>query len=516
MEHEEKAPSLVPVDPYRELFEHSADAILIIEGETFVDCNQATVELLRYDDRQALLSTHPSEISPPTQPDGRDSREKAGEMIATAFAEGSHRFEWVHLRADGTPIPVEVLLTAVQRGDKRILHVVWRDLTVRKGLEEQLRHAQKMEAIGRLAGGIAHDFNNMLVAIIGNSELLAMELEDRPELLGLAKEITHAGDRAAVLVRQLLTFSRKQEIRPEVVDVGELIAKLHTFLERLIGEDVTLIRVPATEEISVKIDPGQLEQLLINLVTNARDALPTGGTITIEVRRADLGGEEIGAAGGLEAGSYAVLSVSDTGVGMDAETARRAFDPFFTTKDVGKGTGLGLATVHGIAMQSGGSATLYSVPGRGTTVKVSLPISLTSVFAVPRSTAELPTEGGDETILVVEDEASVSNLVMRVLGGKGYRLLKALNGEQAIAVWNENEGKIDLVLSDVVMPVMGGPEFVKALRESGNDPHVLFVSGYTSNALAALTDAGMDLDLLEKPFSAAELAGRVRLALDRK
>ena len=506
--------SRLQVDPYRELFERSADAILIIEGETFVDCNQATVDMLRYDERAHLLRTHPSELSPPTQPDGRDSREKANEMIAIAFERGSHRFEWAHLRADGVVIPVEVLLTAVQRDGQRILHVVWRDLTERKALEEELRHAQKMEAIGKLAGGIAHDFNNLLVAILGNSELLTSSLVDRPDQLALVSEITRAGERASSLVSQLLTFSRKREVHSSVFDTNALLSHLQSFLQRLIGEHIRLVTIPASESVCVRMDPGQFEQLVVNLVTNSRDALPAGGTVTVEVRRLELTAEVVGSFGELEPGSYAILSVSDNGIGMHEEVASRAFEPFFTTKEIGKGTGLGLATVYGIAKQAGGIAEIYSAAGKGATVKVALPLATGEEQLAPLCPAVLPTEGGQERILLVEDERAVSDFVLRVLESKGYRLQFAKNGAQALRLWQEAQEPIDLVLSDVVMPVMSGPELVRQIRQQGGSPRVIFTSGYTNNALAALEEHGDEIDLLEKPFSARELIGRVRLALD--
>ena len=453
-------------DPYRELFERSADAILIIEGDTFVDCNQATVELLGYENRAQLLETHPSELSPPTQPDGRDSFEKANEMIAIAFENDSHRFEWDHLRADGVIVPVEVLLTAVQRGDQPILHVVWRDITERKELEHQLRHAQKMEAVGRLAAGIAHDFNNLLVPIIGNAELLSMELADRPDQVALLAQIGSAGQRASSLVRQLLTFSRKHTAQPQTVDLNEVVATLRDFLERLLGGHVKLVATQAAAPALIEIDPGQLEQVIVNLVTNARDAMPSGGTISIEVRRTTVGSLEEGAFGDLEPGHYAVLSVSDTGMGMDEATVQKAFDPFFTTKELGRGTGLGLSTVFGISRQARGGASIWSVPGKGTTIKVALPISASERAPLPIQSEDGAICGGSETILVAEDEPAVSDFVLKVLGDNGYRLLLARDGAGALALWERHAGEIDLLLTDVVMPGLGGPELVRRLRQS--------------------------------------------------
>jgi PAS domain S-box-containing protein len=270
---------------YRELFERSADANLIIDGDTFVDCNEATVKMLRYADREELLQTHPSELSPEFQPDGRISYEKANEMMAKAFAKGSHRFEWNHQRADGEVFPVEVLLTSVPYGDRHVLHTAWREITDRKRLEEELRHAQKMEAVGKLAGGIAHDFNNILVAIMGYAEILRDGLLDRPELVEDAEEIIRASEKAATLTAQLLAFSRKQDLKPEVIDLDIVVGHLTGMIRRLIGEDIEMVLNSAGVPLPVKVDPGQLEQVILNVVANARDAMIDGGTLTIKTTR---------------------------------------------------------------------------------------------------------------------------------------------------------------------------------------------------------------------------------------
>ncbi|MCZ7685960.1 MAG: ATP-binding protein [Sandaracinaceae bacterium] len=413
-------------DPYRELFERSADAILIIEGETFVDCNEATVRMLRYESREQVLETHPAQLSPPTQPDGRDSYEKANEMIALAFQKGSHRFEWEHVRANGEVFPVEVLLTAVQRGDERILHVVWRDITERKQLEAHLRQSQKMEAIGKLAGGIAHDFNNLLVAIICHSELLHEALADRPELQEQVDEIRKAGDRAAALVRQLLTFGRKRELMPRVIDLNVVLGEMHKLLRRLIGEHVQLSTVLDDEPVLVMVDPVQVEQVVINLATNARDAMPRGGTLTIAVQRTVV--SEGAGPPELEPGPYAVLAVSDTGVGMDEATAQRAFEPFFTTKELGEGTGLGLSTVYGIARQSGGTVQVSSRPGGGTTMEVLLPVASDDTRSARSIDASLPVRGGARRSSSWRTRRRSPASWCAVLRERGYRVLLARDG----------------------------------------------------------------------------------------
>ncbi|MCK5378806.1 MAG: response regulator [Acidobacteria bacterium] len=500
-------------DPYRELFERSADAILIIKGGQFVDCNQSTVDMLHFDNRDQVLQTHPSELSPPTQPDGRDSREKADEMIALAFEHGNHRFEWDHRRADGEVFPVEVLLTVAGEDDEKILHVVWRDITERKQLEEQLLQSQKMEAVGQLAGGIAHDFNNLLVAIIGHSDLLETSLSDRPDLLGRIHQIQRAGTRAAALVRQLLAFSRKQRVHQRVIDLNALLVDLEQLLQRLIGEDIRLTVVPADETMPIKVDPGQIEQVIVNLVTNARDAMPEGGAIDVTIKPVWLTETPPGSSLAIQPGRFAVMSVRDTGAGMDDETISRAFEPFYTTKEVGKGTGLGLSTVYGIIRQDHGTVVISSAMDHGTTLDIFLPIAAGPLSAGEnRSNPRVP--GGSETILVVEDEETVATLVTNVLEANGYTVLNAKDGLDALGIWELSDAPIDMVLTDVVMPNMGGVELIQELKEGGFVPKVLFMSGYTSLAPDRLARLDEKAALIEKPFSPKQLIERVREVLN--
>lgn len=499
--------------PYRELFQRSADAILIIKDGHFVDCNESTVKMLRFKNRDQVLQTHPSELSPPTQPDGRDSRKKADEMIALAFEHGNHRFEWDHRRADGEVFPVEVLLTAAGERDEQILHVVWRDITERKQLEEQLLQAQKMDAVGQLAGGIAHDFNNLLVAIIGHSDLLESGLEDRRDLLARVHQIQQAATRAAALVRQLLAFSRKQRVQQRIIDLNALLLDLEQLLHRLIGEDVRLDVVPFHEILPIKVDPGQLEQVIVNLVTNARDAMPDGGTINVTVEQVTLTETPPGSSIKIQPGRFAMLIVQDTGTGMDEDTIARAFEPFFTTKEVGQGTGLGLSTVYGIIRQDQGAVTIASGPNEGTTLKAYLPIS-GGPLSTDKGEVRHKAQGGHETILLVEDEETVASLVTNVLEASGYRVLGAVDGLDALGVWELNDGPIDMILTDVVMPNMGGVELIKELRASGFAPKVLFMSGYTNLAPDRLNRLEEKAALIEKPFSPNQLIERVREVLN--
>jgi PAS domain S-box-containing protein len=502
-------------DTYRALFEQSADAILIIDGDRFVDCNQATVEMLRYASKEELLRTHPSQLSPATQPDGRDSFTKANEMIAIAFEQGSHRFEWDHRRADGEVFPVEVLLTAVPYGDRSILHVVWRDITERKQLEAQLRQTQKLEAIGKLAGGIAHDFNNLLVAILGNAELLAGQVEGRADLLDLVNEVRSAAERAADLTRQLLTFSRDQLIRPRPVDLELTMERLEKLLRRLIGEDVGLVTEHAGGPLVVHADPGQVEQVVVNLVTNARDAMPAGGTVTVALREVVLDRASVVALGALSTGRHAELTVTDTGTGMPPEVVKKAFDPFFTTKPVGQGTGLGLATAFGIVRQSGGTICIESEAGQGTVVRVLLPLVAAEESADEPALHETPpARGQGETVLVVEDEPAVIAFVVRLLLEHGYQVLCATNGREALELYGRHGDEIDLVFTDTVMPEMGGPELVARLRDQPRPPRVLMTSGYIDSSRTRAAHQVQPGELLDKPYRPDELLRRVRQALD--
>ena len=503
-------------DPYRELFERSADAILIIEGETFIDCNAAAVKMLRYSNKAEVLQTHPSELSPPTQPDGRPSFEKANEMISIAFEQGSHRFEWDHKRGDGEVFPVEVLLTAVEEPGRQTLHVVWRDITERKRLEEELRQALKMEAIGKLTGGIAHDFNNLLVAVLGHADLLREMLTDWPQATDHVNEISDAGNRAADLVRQLLAFGRRQQLLPSALDLNGLTRDLLRLIERLIGEDVTLVLDLTADPIPIKADNSQLSQVLLNLAANSRDAMPDGGQLTIETRRVDAHRARKRLGQELPEGEYAALSVTDTGCGMDSATADRAFDPFFTTKATGEGSGMGLATVYGIVKQSGGVIGLRSAVGHGTRVEILLPLTTDPIPArAPRLDSSSDLDRGNELILVVEDEEVVAKLILRALESRGYRVLTCETGVEGLEAYLEQHDEIDLVLTDVIMPRMSGPRLVAELRKREYEPRVLFMSGYTDESLDGLHEMGEEVEVVEKPFDGSTIAHRVRQALDR-
>ncbi|MBK8166757.1 MAG: response regulator [bacterium] len=504
-------------DLYRQYFERTGDAFLIIEGDRFVDCNEATVRMLRYRTRDDLLQTHPSELSPELQPDGRRSFDKANEMMALAFEGGSHRFEWDHQRANGEVFPVEVLLTSVPTAGRAMLHVVWRDLTERRRLEAELVQAHKMEALGRLSSGIAHDFNNLLVAIIGNSELLLADLGDLPDQQASAAEILKAGRRAADLVGQLLAFSRKQVLRPQTIDLAATVADMADLLRRLLGEGVETAIEPGDRPLWVRADPGQVSQVALNLAANARDAVRPGGRfrlavapVTVDERTPDLQDP-------LPPGPYVALIAEDDGEGIAAADLPRIFDPFFTTKPAGRGTGLGLATVYGIVRQSGGSVAVASTPGRGTRFCIYLPQATPATLngnARGAGVATQPASGAH--ILLVEDEAATSRLVRVMLERAGYRVTVVADGERALAVLAEAGDGIDLLLSDIVMPGMDGVALVRRAREALPALPVLLTSGYPAEFLAGSAGLPFVADLLQKPFSAQELAQRVAAALGER
>ena len=380
--------------------------------------------------------------------------------------------------------------------------------------EEQLRQSQKMEAVGQLAGGIAHDFNNLLTAITGYSELGLRNLDSENPLYSKLTEIKKAGDRAASLTRQLLAFSRKQILQPKVLDLNAVIPEMQKMLRRLIGEDIVLETVLDRSLGQVKADPGQIEQIVLNLCVNARDAMPGGGRLTIETRNVSLQQPYRNQQVQIRAGEYVMLSVSDNGCGMDAETQARIFDPFFTTKELGKGTGLGLSTVYGIVKQSEGTVWVYSEAGKGTTFKIYLP-RVDEVTQTPGQAITLsPVPRGHETILVVEDENIVRALTTEILEKHGYRVLSAANGAEGLRTCLEFNGRIDLLITDVVMPQMSGRELAEQFALTRPETRVLFMSGFTDDAIVRHGVLDDDVFFIQKPFSPDALAIKTRFVLD--
>jgi signal transduction histidine kinase len=379
-------------------------------------------------------------------------------------------------------------------------------------LQDQVRHAQKMEAIGRLAGGVAHDFNNLLTVITGYSELLlgAGALNDFTR--SALDEIKKASERGGALTRQLLIFSRKQKLLPKSVNLNDLVANMEKMLVRLIGEDISLVSVLRPDLGLVRADVGLFEQVLMNLVVNARDAMPQGGKVTIETSNINLNTPQVD----LSPGPHVLLAVSDSGIGMDAETQSHIFEPFFTTKEAGKGTGLGLATVYGIVKQCSGAITVYSEPGRGTTFRIYLPRvdqAIEEVSEQPRTVGSL---NGSENVLVVEDDPEVRQLICEILRAKGYQVLESTRGDEAIRIAQSFRDPLPLVVADVILPEMSGPDVVRQVREAKPGIRAIFISGYTDEAVLRHGMVEPGTAFLSKPFVPEDLARKVREVLIAK
>ncbi len=377
--------------------------------------------------------------------------------------------------------------------------------TEREKLEAQLREAQRMEAIGRLAGGIAHDFNNLLSVILCSTGFAIEESKDDDRIKDELREVEKAAERAAALTRQLLAFSRKQVLQPVELNLNRIVTGVEKMLSRILGEDIDYVQVLVPDLGVVLADPGQVEQVLMNLVVNARDAMPTGGKLTIETSNVDLDAEYAADHVAVEPGAYVLLAVTDTGCGMDEETKARIFEPFFTTKGLGKGTGLGLSTVYGIVKQSGGNIRVYSEPEHGTTFRIYLPRVETAVAVAPMVKAVVTSTRGTETVLVVEDEEAIRSITSRILGMSGYAVLTAATADEALLLCESRQGEIHLLLTDVVMPQMGGrglAERVSALRRGIK---VLYMSGYTDDAIAHHGTLAPGAHFIAKPFGAADL-----------
>jgi PAS domain S-box-containing protein len=418
--------------------------------------------------------------------------------------------ERVEIYVDGLKIWFSLSVFSTGKG---FFVAVFDNVTERRKLEDQFRQSQKMEAVGRLAGGVAHDFNNLLTVINGYSELLLRQIGENSPLRKEVDEIRKAGDRASMLTQQLLAFSRRQVLQPKVLDLNSAVSGMATMLRRLIGEDIDLRILPGEGLGRVKADPGQVEQIILNLVVNARDAMPGGGRLSIETSNTFLDGTFSSKHPYAVTGPHLLLAVSDTGVGMSEDTQAHLFEPFFTTKETGKGTGLGLSTVYGIVEQSQGYIHVYSELGKGTTVKIYLPRVEGEDETV--SPVSAPAPHGTETVLVAEDNAQVRDFVTRVLSAKGYRVLSASEGFEALRLCGECADPVDLLVTDVVMPRMGGRELASRVETAKPGVRVLFVSGYTEDAISHHGILEEGLQFLQKPFTTDALLRKVREVLDR-
>ena len=446
---------------------------------------------------------------------GETSEQEYKQLWETITSGKEWKGEFRNRKKNGKLYWEEAIISSIKNEENRITHFlkVAEDITERKNLENQLLQAQKMEAVGRLAGGIAHDFNNLLTVITGYCNLLLDGLDDDSPLRNDLEEIKKAGNRATSLTGQLLAFSRKQVLQPKVLDLNALIGDMEKMLHRLIGEDIELATVLNKNPGRIKADPGQIEQVIMNLVINAKDSMPKGGKLTIETGNVYLDEEYSEQHVAVIPGNYIMLAITDTGTGMDRETLVKIFEPFFTTKEKDKGTGLGLSTVYGIVKQSGGYIFAYSEVSSGTTFKIYLPQWRETFEKGRQESASVETLKGSETVLLVEDEDSVRNLTRRVLRKHGYTVIEAAGGKQALEICREYPGEIHLLLTDVIMPRMGGKELSEELIRRYPDMKVLFVSGYTENAILNHGVLKEGINFLQKPFSPVVILKKVREVL---
>jgi PAS domain S-box-containing protein len=502
---------------YRKVVETSTDLVVLIELDgTIAYVSPSSREILGAEPETLVGTAYADSIHP-------DDFGATIEALRIVHSGGRVSPTVARVRhADGTWVLMEGVPAPVlgEDGEPELVLAVVRDVTERErqaeeraGLQEQLRQAQKMEAIGRLAGGIAHDFNNLVTAITGYGELALAQLPEEGPVRRHVEEMRRAGERAAELTRQLLAFSRKQVLQPKVLDLNDGVRGMEDMLRRVLGEQVDLSTRLDPALGQTKADPGQIEQVLLNLAINARDAMPRGGQLTIETANAELDEAFVAAHVGAIAGDYVMLAVRDTGTGMDRETLERVFEPFFTTKPLGEGTGLGLATVYGIVKQTGGSVWAYSEVDHGTTFKVYLP-RVWEQARVEHEPQERPSLGGSETVLLVEDEDIVRSLVSEMLTSAGYRVLAAPDGASALATAGEFRGQIDVLMSDVVMPGMSGQELAGHLVRVRPGVRVLFTSGYTEDAISGHGVLSPGTAFLEKPFTSGQLGEKLRALLD--
>ena len=512
---------------YRRLFEAAKDGIVILDADTgdVADVNPFAIELLGYS-REELLGKKLWEIDPL----------KDAEAIQSGLQElqqkGIVRYPDLPLTTkDGQRMEAEVVGNVYREAGKKVIQFNIRDITARKRAEEalrvneeQLRQALKMEAVGRLAGGVAHDFNNLLEAILGYGDLMLNRLKKdeplfKPEFVDLAvacrkdvQEILKAGAKAAALTRQLLAFGRKQVLQTKVLDLNAVVTDINEMLRRVISEDIELISNLDPALGRVKADPGQIEQVIMNLAINSRDAMPKGGKLKTETANVDWDERQSQADVALEAGRYVMLAVSDTGCGMDVETRSHLFEPFFTTKPTGVGTGLGLSTVYGIVKQSGGTISVYSEPGSGTSFKIYFP-RVDEPAELDKHEAPIPPACGSETILVVEDEEGVRALAGEIIRQRGYTVLEASGGVEALRICEQYQGTIHLMLTDVIMPQMSGADLAKAVAPLRPAMKVLFMSGHTEDAIVDHGVLNPGTAFLPKPFTAVVLAIKLREVL---
>jgi len=507
-------------EKYRILVETSPDAITLFDlNLNIIMVNGPALTLYGCERSEEIIGKSVLDFLVPEQ------LARAREDIEKLLETGSiGTVEYTFLKKDGTFFPVELKASLILDKKKKpgAILCVSRDITERKrveqekaALEEQFRQSQKMEAIGRLAGGISHDFNNLLTIIKGYSQLFRIEIKENDPLRRNIEQITKATDRASGLIRQLLAFSRRQIFEMRVLDLNTVLRELEKMLRRVIGEDIELVTLFADDLGRVKTDLGQIEQVVMNLAVNAKDAMPNGGRLTIETANVDLDDAYAHSHIDVTPGRYVMLSVSDNGVGMDPEVKERVFEPFFTTKEKDKGTGLGLSTVYGIVKQSEGNIWVYSEPGKGTTFKIYLPRVEEAFEEIDEKVVNEELLHGSETILVVEDEEEVRQLAADILGKQGYKVLQAHDEGDALSICEQNRGPIPLMLTDVVMPKINGRALYERLAPLHPEMKVLYMSGYTGNAIVHHGVLEPGINYIQKPFSMEGLVREVRQVLDK-
>ena len=484
----------------RLLFEYNPLPTWLYEIDTlrFMKVNQAATDLYGYSTEE-FEKMNILEIRPETQ------REKAIKYIKEIEADAEEHEFWLHQAKDGRTFEVEIISHELKYAGKRVRLVVAQDISERRQLEGQLRQAQKMEAVGRLAGGVAHDFNNLLMVIKGHTELLLNALEPSEQITRKIEQIDRSADRATALTRQLLAFSRMQVLQPQIINLNSIVEEMGKLLPRLIGEDIELL-IRTDEDLgTVRADASQMEQVIMNLAVNARDAMPNGGKLVIETANADLDHGYMTSHPLMKAGPYIQLVVTDSGTGMDAETQAHIFEPFFTTKEKGKGTGLGLATVYGIVKQSGGFIWVYSELEKGTSFKIYLPRldQAEDQIGTPHSQKEFPK--GTETVLLTEDEQDVREIAREFLESGGYQVIEAKDGAEAVQLAEKYRGQIQLLVTDMVMPGMTGQELAVKLQSEHAGLRVVFMSGYSEHAATEMANADPTVRLMTKPFSRAAI-----------
>ena len=493
------------------IVESSEDAIIgkTLEG-IMTSWNSGARRIYGYDATE-ILGKSISIIIPP---------ERDGEMdvMLKKISNGEYveHLETLRIRKDGVKINVSITVSPIKNAAGEIIgaSAIGRDITERKSLEQQLLQSQKMDAIGRLAGGVAHDFNNLLTVIIGYSELALNSIKEQAPAGESVRQVVKAAERAAALTQQLLAFSHQQIIKPKILSLNALITDMEKLLRRLIGEDLELQVILEPELLKIEADSSQINQIIMNLAVNARDAMPDGGTLTIETQNLILDQDYADSHISIKPGSYVMLAVSDTGIGMDEITKSKIFEPFFTTKELGKGTGLGLSTVYGIVKQISGHIWVYSEPQKGTAFKIYISTSEETSEHITPLEVPVTVKGGNETILLVEDEAVVRELILQTLRSEGYRIFAAPNPKEAIRIFEQHREEINMIISDMVMPNMSGLDLIQQIQPAKYGIKILYISGYTDHTMIKRGVLTAETPFLQKPFNTSTLLNKVREVLD--